>query len=58
MAKIKVKQISSTIDRPHQQKKIIKALGLGRINKVKEHNDTPQIRGMIDKVKHLVEVFA
>ncbi|RPI19404.1 MAG: 50S ribosomal protein L30 [Ignavibacteriae bacterium] len=58
MAKIKVKQIRSTIDRPNKQKLIIKALGLGRINKVKEHNDTPQIRGMIFKVKHLVEVFA
>jgi len=57
MAKIKVKQISSTIDRPLRQKRIIEALGLGKINKVKEHNDTPQIRGMIDKVKHLVEVF-
>jgi len=57
MAKIKIKQIGSTIDRPFRQKRIIEALGLGRINKVKEHNDTPQIRGMIDKVKHLVEVF-
>ena len=57
MAKIKVKQIRSTIDRPWRQKRIIEALGLGRINKVKEHNDTPQIRGMINKVKHLVEVF-
>jgi large subunit ribosomal protein L30 len=57
MARIKVKQIRSTIDRPWRQKRIIEALGLGRINKVKEHNDTPQIRGMIDKVKHLVEVF-
>jgi large subunit ribosomal protein L30 len=57
MAKIKVKQIRSTIDRSWRQKRIIEALGLGRINKVKEHNDTPQIRGMIDKVKHLVEVF-
>jgi large subunit ribosomal protein L30 len=57
MPKIKIKQIRSTIDRPKQQKLIIKALGLGRINRVKEQNDTPQIRGMINKVKHLVEVF-
>jgi large subunit ribosomal protein L30 len=57
MAKIKVKQIGSTIDRSKKQKLIIASLGLGRINKVKEHNDTPQIRGMINKVKHLVEVF-
>lgn len=57
MPKIKIKQIKSTIDRPKEQKLIIKALGLGRINRVKEQNDTPQIRGMINKVKHLVEVF-
>ena len=57
MAKIKVKQIGSTIDRSWKQKLVIKALGLGRINKVKEFNDTPQIRGMINKVKHLVQVF-
>jgi large subunit ribosomal protein L30 len=57
MAKIKVKQIKSTIDRPWRQKRVIESLGLGKINKVKEHNDTPQIRGMIEKVKHLVQVF-
>lgn len=57
MKRIRVKQIGSTIDRPLRQKRIIEALGLGKINKVKEHNDTPQIRGMIEKVKHLVQVF-
>ena len=57
MGKIKVKQIQSTIDRPKSQKLIIKALGLGRINKVKEFNDTPQIRGIVTKVKHLVKVI-
>jgi large subunit ribosomal protein L30 len=56
MAKIKVKQIASTIDRPKKQKLIIEALGLGKISKVREHNDTPQIRGMIAKVPHLVEI--
>lgn len=56
MAKIKVMQIASTIDRPQNQKLVIKALGLGKISKVREHNDTPQIRGMINKVKHLVKV--
>jgi len=58
MVKIKVEQIRSTIDRPEKQKKVIKALGLGKINKVREFTDTPQIRGMIDKVKHLVKVYA
>ncbi len=57
MAKIRVQQIRSTIDRPKAQKLVIKALGLGKINKSNEFNDTPQIRGMINKVKHLVEVF-
>ncbi len=56
MAKIKVKQIASTIDRPKAQKRIIESLGLGKISRIREHNDTPQIRGMIFKVKHLVEV--
>lgn len=58
MSRIKIKQIASTIDRPERQKRIIKALGLGKISKVVEHNDTPQIRGMVNKVKHLVRVFA
>lgn len=56
MSKIKVKQIRSVIDRPKDQKLTIKALGLGRPNWEKEHNDTPQIRGMIKKVNHLVTV--
>ena len=56
MAKIRVKQIGSVIDRPKKQKLTIEALGLGRPNWEKIHNDTPQIRGMINKVKHLVTV--
>lgn len=56
MGKIKVIQTKSVIDRPKDQKLTIKALGLGRPNWEKTHNDTPQIRGMINKVKHLVKV--
>ena len=56
MAKIKVIQTKSVIDRPKDQKLTIEALGLGRPNWEKTHNDTPQIRGMINKVKHLVKV--
>ena len=56
MGKIKVKQIGSVIDRPKNQKLTIEALGLGRPNWERVHNDTPQIRGMINKVKHLVTV--
>lgn len=56
MSKIKIKQIRSIIDRPKKQKLTIKALGLGRPNWEVVHNDNPQIRGMINKVSHLVEV--
>ena len=56
MGKIKVKQIRSVIDRPKDQKLTIEALGLGRPNWEIIHNDTPQIRGMINKVNHLVTV--
>lgn len=52
--KLKIKQIGSVIDRPVDQKATIKALGLSRPNKMVIHNDTPQIRGMINKVSHLV----
>jgi large subunit ribosomal protein L30 len=54
MAKIKIIQTRSVIDRPKDQKRTIEALGLGRPNYEKIHNDTPQIRGMINKVIHLV----
>lgn len=57
MSKIKVKQIRSTIGRPANQKRVIESLGLGKINRIKEFNDTPQIRGMVNKVKHLVQVL-
>ena len=56
MKKLKITQIRSIIDRQERQKRTIKALGLGRPNYVKIHNDTPQIRGMIRKVSHLVKV--
>lgn len=54
--KLKVTQIKSTIDRPKTQKLTIEALGLGKINKEKIHNDTPAIRGQIRKVSHLLKV--
>lgn len=56
MAKLKITQLHSVIDRPKDQKLTIEALGLGRPNWQKVHNDTPQIRGMIKKVQHLVKV--
>jgi large subunit ribosomal protein L30 len=54
--KLKVTQVRSIIDRPIDQKRTIEALGLGRPHYEKLHNDTPQIRGMIRKVTHLVKV--
>ncbi|MFZ1291031.1 MAG: 50S ribosomal protein L30 [Melioribacteraceae bacterium] len=53
--KLKITQTKSVIDRPKDQKLTIKALGLGRPNYSKIHNDSPQIRGMINKVHHLVK---
>jgi large subunit ribosomal protein L30 len=54
--KIKITQKQSIVDRIEPQKRTIKALGLGRPNYWVIKNDTPQIRGMIRKVIHLVEV--
>lgn len=56
MAKVRISQVKSTIKRPAMQKKTIKALGLGKINKSVEVELTPQISGMINKVSHLVAV--
>lgn len=54
--KLKITQVRSIIDRRIDQKRTIVALGLGRPNYSVEQNDTPQIRGMIKKVAHLVQV--
>ena len=56
MAKIKIKQVRSRIGRPINQKRTLDALGLRKINQVVTHDDTPQILGMVDKIKHLVIV--
>ncbi len=54
---MKVKQIKSTIGRPESQIKILRALKLGRIGKTVELVDNESTRGMVNKVKHLVEVL-
>jgi len=54
--KLKITQIRSTIGRIKKQKETIKALGIKKLYQSVVHKDTPQIRGMIEKVKHLVEV--
>jgi large subunit ribosomal protein L30 len=57
MAKrLRIRQTGSAIRREERQKRTIRALGLRKLHQVVEHNDTPQIRGMIAKVSHLVEV--
>ncbi|GJM62048.1 MULTISPECIES: 50S ribosomal protein L30 [Persicobacter] len=56
MAKVRITQVRSTINRPKRQVDTIKALGLGKINRTVEHENTPQIAGMIAKVKHLITV--
>lgn len=56
MAKVKITQVKSIIDRSKKQKGTIEALGLRKINHSVEHEATPQILGMIAKVQHLVEV--
>ena len=56
MAKIKIKQVRSAIRRPKNQKATIKALGFRKLNQVVEHDATPQIKGMIASVGHMVEV--
>jgi large subunit ribosomal protein L30 len=54
--KIKITQVVSQIDCLEMHKRTIRALGLGRPNYSVVKNDTPQIRGMIDRVRHLVKV--
>ncbi|HBN04450.1 MAG TPA: 50S ribosomal protein L30 [Bacteroidales bacterium] len=54
--KVRVTQIKSGIGRTLRQKQTLASLGLRRINQTKEHELTPQIQGMIDKVNHLVKV--
>ncbi len=56
MAKIRIKLTKSIIGKPEDQKKIIQALGLKRPSQIIEKEDTPQLRGMIEKVNHMVEI--
>ena len=56
MQKIKITQTKSYIKRRKDQKQTLVALGLGRINKSAEHNATDQIKGMVQKLRHLIDV--
>ena len=56
MATIKIKQVKSRANRPIDQKRTLNSLGLTKLNQVVEHEDTPAVRGVINKVSHLVKV--
>ena len=53
---VKVTQTGSPIGRPKDQRATLKGLGLNKMNRTRELEDTPAIRGMIDKVAHLIRV--
>ena len=55
-AKLKITQVRSLIGRPQKHRRIIEALGLRKNQTAVYHNDTPSIRGMVFKVRHLVNV--
>ena len=56
MGKIAITQVRSSIKRPENQKRTLQALGLGKISRTVEVEKTPQIVGMVNKVKHLLTV--
>jgi large subunit ribosomal protein L30 len=53
---VKIKQIGSPIRRPESQKKILIGLGLGKMNRIVELEDTAEVRGAIAKLPHMVQV--
>ncbi|MBA3027792.1 MAG: 50S ribosomal protein L30 [Proteobacteria bacterium] len=55
MAKLKVTLIRSVIGRPEKQRKVLRGMGLTRLNKTVELENTPSIRGMVRNVSHLVK---
>jgi large subunit ribosomal protein L30 len=55
MSTLKIRQVRSTNECKEDQRATVRALGLRRIRDTVVHDDTPQIRGMINKVDHLVE---
>jgi large subunit ribosomal protein L30 len=55
MAKVRITQIKSSIGQPERHKRILAALGLKKMHQSVEHDDTPQVMGMVNKLKHLVK---
>ena len=58
MAQLKITWIKSCIGRPQNQRRVVVALGLRRLNHSVTHGDTPTIRGMVNKIQHLLKVEA
>ena len=58
MATIKIKQTGSPIRRTEDQRATLKGLGLNKMHKVSELTDSPEVQGMIRKVRHMVEVVS
>jgi large subunit ribosomal protein L30 len=56
MAKLKITQVRSGIEKPERQKRTLKALGLTKMNQTVEIEESPSVEGMIRKVSHLVKV--
>ena len=56
MGTIVVKQVGSPIRRPKEQRRTLIGLGLNKMHKVRELEDTPAVRGMVNKIPHLVEI--
>ena len=56
MSKIRITQVRSAINRPKRQKLTLEALGLRKLNQTREIESSPQVLGMIEKVKHLLKV--
>ncbi len=56
MAKVRVKQVRSQIGQSERHRGTLRALGLGRIGRTAEHEESPQLAGMLRKVRHLVSI--
>ena len=56
MSKVRITQIRSAINRPKRQKQTLQALGIKKLHQTREMDVSPQVLGMIDKVKHLLKV--
>ena len=56
MAKVKIRQVRSAIGQSQKHRGTLRALGLGKIGRTAEHSESPELAGMLRKVRHLVQV--